>query len=150
HAGFLTPLEIEHAILVAGPQRKAVVAVLAREGYARTEIGRAIREAITRGLLAQPGAGQIDIASGRRAQARRYLILDLVAIQGTSQHEPNTPGAGHTPARGDGPSGGRRGEALFPPSVRRVPAMKADWADENELRADLAWLAQRGYVMVNV
>src|SRR5262249_40533107 len=74
--GFLTPIEIEHAILIAGPNRKRVVALLATDGYAATEVERCIVGAVRRGFLAQPSKGQLGIDPARRELVRRYFVLD--------------------------------------------------------------------------
>src|SRR5205085_2606289 len=52
--GFLTPIEIEHAIFIAGTARKAITTALERQGYVRTEIDRAVTEAVKHGFILQP------------------------------------------------------------------------------------------------
>lgn len=149
HAGFLTPIEIEHAILLAGNELTAVTAVLQREGYAAAEINRAIRNGVTLGLLDQPDADHIGVASGRRAQARRYLLLDLAAVHGKTLTKAESALAGHILLPGYGPFHGIKTDELRSTALRTAPTLRPDWKDAEEYRADLGWLALRGYAIVN-
>ncbi len=145
--GFLTPIEIEHAVFVAGPDRAAVEAVLTGEGYAVSEITRAIAAGVGLGHLAQADPAHIDIVPARREQARRYFLLDTVAIHGTTLTRAATSLAGYVLVPGYGPFHGMKVAELRKAAVAKAPTLSADWADEQVFHDDLRWLAGRGYVI---
>jgi hypothetical protein len=148
-AGFLTPIEVEHAILTVGTRRADVVSALAWDGYPPEEIKRAISEAVTRGFLGQPAADQIDLDSARRPQARRYLLLDLAAIRGTALTKGQSTESGYVLVPGYGPFHGIKATDLMDTAKSIAPSLSEDWADDAAFRADLDWLSERGYAMIN-
>jgi hypothetical protein len=149
HIGFLTPIEIEHAIFSAGTKRKAVVAALLKEGYQPSEIDRAIGEAISRGVLVRVDSKNIAIDPARRAQARRYLLLDLTAIRGATLSQEERSQAGYVLVPGYGPFHGMKAADLLVAARTHAPSLKQDWPDAVAFKADLNWLAERGYMIVN-
>ena len=147
--GFLTPIEIEHAILIVGTDQKKIVAALTKDGYGANEIERAITEAVKRKLIEQPDAKNLGVSAARRDQARRYLLLDMVAIAGKpfTLAESSAPSLVLVP--GYGPFYGLKADELLMKAETVAPSTKADWSDVKTYQADLAWLAERGYVVVN-
>lgn len=147
--GFLTPIEIEHAILIAGTDRKKVAAVLTADGYNTDEIERAITAALKNELLEQPNENSLRIAPSRWEQARRYFLLDMAAIEGKTltRAESNTLGLLLVP--GYGPFHGLPTDALRAAAEERSPSLKPDWSVGGVFEGDLAWLTERGYAVVN-
>ncbi len=149
HVGFLTPLEIEHAILTAGTERKTITAALLADGYQQGEIDRAIGEAIAHGFLVQPDADHLDLVAVRRDQAAPLFAPRpgrdprLGAFQ-AGQAQP-----GYVLVPGYGPFHGMKATDLHAAATGSAPTLAADWPNEETFRADLAWLAGRGYAIVN-
>jgi hypothetical protein len=80
--GFLTPLEIEHAIF-RSPEgsREGVRRLLELDGYRTEEINRAIEDATNRGLITQSDSSMM-ISRDRIGNTKKFLIIDLVALLG--------------------------------------------------------------------
>lgn len=146
---FLTPLEIEHAILVAGTAIKAVAAVLLADGYAQAEIDRATGEALKHGFLSRPNPKHLEVTPARRQQARRYILLDLAAIHGEKLTKATSALPGYVLVPGYGPFHGINADELLAKALRVAASEATDWSNPVEYAADLAWLAERGYVIRN-
>jgi hypothetical protein len=147
--GFLTPLEVEHAILIVGTDRKRIAAHLTREGYNAAEVDRCISAAVDRGLLLRPDEDNLDISAARRDVARRYFLLDMTVIAGRTLNieESSAPGLVFVP--GYGPYHGLSAGELQTAAEDRARSLIATWATVGAFAADLAWLAERGYAVVN-
>lgn len=78
--GFLTPLEVGHAIL-HNFGSLAVRNHLAGEGYSEPEIERVIRLSKEYRFIAEDG-GQLSVADSFMPIVRRHLLLDLIACEG--------------------------------------------------------------------
>lgn len=147
--GFLTPIEIEHAILIEGTSRKAISSFLANEGYAEAEIKRAAAAAVQRGILAKPDARHLDIVPARRLQARRYLLLDLAAIEGKTLTKEDSSEGGCVLVPGFGPFHGVKAAVLHGAAMGKSRSLAANWPDWDTFQDDLTWLARQGYVLYN-
>ena len=79
--GFLTPIEIGHAILDKSDNLAEVVVQLVDEGYSQGEVERAIAAAINQELIASAD-GILSIAENFMIPVRRHLLLDLIACEG--------------------------------------------------------------------
>jgi hypothetical protein len=150
HAGFLTPIEIEHAIFIAGTKRTAVAKVLKDEGYAQSEINRAIAEAIEHGFIAKTGKDDIEIVPARRTQARCYFLLDLAAIEGKTLTQAESSLTGCVLVPGYGPFHGMKANELLDAALTKASSLRADWPNQKQFRADLEQFARRGYLMCNL
>lgn len=81
--GFLTPMEVAHAVLRCGGLSKDIVALLLEEGYTEPEITRAIGAAESRGVINRtPETAEISVDESILPMARQYLILDMIAREG--------------------------------------------------------------------
>jgi hypothetical protein len=147
--GFLTPIEIEHAVLIAGNERKKVTAALVKDGYEAKEIDRAITAAVKHGHLERPDAKHLGLVPSRREQARRYVLLDMGAIEGKPFALADSSASGLVLVPGYGPFHGLASRELREKAEAAVPALKTDWSVGGVFDGDLAWLAERGYVVVN-
>jgi len=143
--GFLTPIEIEHAILMVGPERKAIEDALVKDGYTKDEIQRAIDEAIRLGHLAEPKPKHLGITEARRPQARRYFLLDLAAIKGKTLTKTKSVGAILVP--GYGPFHGLPTADLRTIAVNKAASLRADWARDKDFQDDLEWLEKSGFAI---
>ncbi len=147
--GFLTPIEIEHAILAKGTERKKVVAALTKNGYVTKEIERAIAAAIKNNHLEQSSEKQLGIVSARRERLRRYFLLDMAAIAGKPFPLAGSSASGLVLVPGYGPYRGLKSDELQKAAETRAPSLKTDWSVAGVYRGDLAWLAERGYAVVD-
>jgi len=82
--GFLTPLEIEHAIFRSrNSSREEIHGILINDGYERHEIDRVISQSIGRGVIGI-SANTLYVLDSRKSFARQLLIIDIVAQIGAS------------------------------------------------------------------
>lgn len=79
--GFLTTLEITHAIVLANGNEPAARDALARDGYAKNEIDRALNIAAGQCFIAPQKFGWI-ISEDYWPIARRHMLLDVIACLG--------------------------------------------------------------------
>lgn len=146
--GFLTPLELEHAILRTDGSTKATTALLVSEGYAAKEVDRCLGAAITAGIIGREGP-QLEISPERRPTARRYLLLDLAAIHGPSLADADGAAPGLFLVPGYGAFHGLPVAELRAKAEATAPPLAADWAATGVFEADMLWLTDRGYAIVN-
>lgn len=145
--GFLTPMEIEHAILCSDGAQPSVRQILRDEGYADAEIDRALTDCTTRGLVIADATGKLSVAEGRREIARRYLLLDVAAKLGTA---PTTAGeklTGCLLVPGYGPFHGIKLDTLATEAIRIAPALQADLSQAQVILGDIRWLCEQGMAM---
>jgi hypothetical protein len=87
--GFITPVEVEHAILrTADGDLYAVKTKLLYEGYSNDEVARSITYALEKGFLLE-SRGKLLISSHRKPLARRLFIIDTIACIGGSVLSPD-------------------------------------------------------------
>ncbi|BFN15185.1 hypothetical protein [Marinobacter sp. RI1] len=139
--GYLTPLEIEHALMLSEDEAKAREH-LVQEGYSEQEVERAINDAKTRGLLNSSSEG-IAVSTNRSLLARRYLLLDLIARSGASFG--NATGLkGVVLVPGFGPYFGIELSELGKIIEENAPGV---WKTASCFCDDLAWLAKQGFII---
>lgn len=81
--GFLTPLEIAHAVLRSNCVLEEVGRLLLKEGYTTVEVDRVISSAVDRGMFKRSANGARLVINGEfMPLVRQYLILDLIACEG--------------------------------------------------------------------
>jgi len=146
--GFLTPLEIEHAILRVGQEQRQVYGVLVQEGYSEDEIDRCLSQALQQALILQPGAEMMDIQPDRRPRCRRYALLDMAAIHGQSLAANDIPGKLLIP--GYGPFYGLRQNDLIRLAIQEVPGLAQDWRHAEAAFDDLQWLVDQRFITSGV
>lgn len=135
--GFLTPLEIEHAILRVGQNRKSIYDLLLTEGYSESEVSRSLSQALEQGIMIQSSAEELDIHPDRRPNSRRYLLLDLAAIN--SQPLTMSEVSGKLLLPGYGPFYGLRQNELIRLAIAQVPSLAEDWQQIELAFDDLQW-----------
>lgn len=80
--GFITPIEIEHAIFRTNNGSKDdVIKLLSSEKYSQEEIERGILFSINQGWISESN-DFLSISAGRKSIARRMLIIDIIANYG--------------------------------------------------------------------
>lgn len=79
--GFLTPLELAHAILKCSGSEAAVAVLLEKDGYPASEISRTFQVGVQKRLI-ELRAGKWMITEEFMPSVRRHLLLDLIACEG--------------------------------------------------------------------
>jgi hypothetical protein len=88
--GFLTPVDIEHAIFRSNNgARNEVTQMLLVDGYTQDEIERALSNAINRQII-QNVDDVLSVKAERAEFAKRLFIVDLIAIVGNPIEEIST------------------------------------------------------------
>ncbi len=141
--GFLTPLDVEHGILIAGGEVGAVQKHLIREGYTKGEIDRCIRSALSRDVITG-NVSSLAIRDDRRVLARRMLILDTICCHGV---HPDGPLAGYVFAPGNGRFNGMKMDELIAKVIEIAPCIRLDWDSPTRPLEDLRWLSEMGYTI---
>lgn len=82
--GFITPVEVEHAILrTADGDLNAVKTKLLHEGYSNDEVSRSIAYALEKGFILE-SRGKLLISTHRKPLARRLFVIDTIACIGNN------------------------------------------------------------------
>jgi hypothetical protein len=147
YVGFLTPLEVEHAIFRSDGSPAAVRKVLKDEEYADPEIERSIADCMTRGLVTAGKKGKLTVSTTRREVARRYLLLDAAARLSKPPATPSETLAGCLLVPGYGPFHGIKLDRLVTEAIRLAPALKADLDQSQLMLGDIRWLCEQGMAM---
>lgn len=147
HVGFLTPLEVEHAIFRSDGTPVAVRQVLRGEGYADAEIERAITGSTTRGLVVAGRTGKLSVSAARREVARRYLLLDAAAQSGSAPATLGEKLTGCLLVPGYGPFHGIKLDHLVAEAILLAPALRTDLNQSQIMLADIRWLCEQGMAM---
>jgi len=143
HAGFLTPLELQQATYrTTDPTRKSVAKVVKTEGYAEAEFARCLTDALDRGLLIEAD-GTLSPRPADRDKVRRYILLDVAAIAGSSPVAETAPMAGALMVPGYGPFHGIKLDDLVRQAKRLAPGSVGDIDKSETLMADLRWLTEQ-------
>ena len=142
--GFLTLVEIEHAILRSEKgDISSVRTILCDEGYSLKEIDRTISNSVDRGLL-QKEESSLLIREARLKFAMRLMIIDLVAITG----------------HGIETTEGCSGNILIPGYANFFGSRICDISDEIDFYApnvdysrtdfaeDITWLAENRFIII--
>ncbi len=142
--GFLTPLEVEHAILRRGGNRTEVAHLLLEEGYAADEIDRAIDDAISHGILTNADK-EIGIVPDRLDTVREHFLLDVAAIEGEELAREDIRGSFLIP--GYGPFYGLKLDALVEQAAATAPQLAELWQSPQAPLIDIRRLCESGRAM---
>ena len=144
HIGFITPVEIEHAIMrSADKERSSVEKVLVEEGYTSQEIKRGLNYCMGKGFVQQTGS-ILEISDERLSVSRRLLIVDIVAKIGAKFASLDGL-SGNILIPGYGP--------LFGASIELVSETIDEYApnanyDRNSFCSDMQWLCEQKNVLL--
>jgi hypothetical protein len=146
HIGFLLPVEIEHAVIRADGTEAEVRRMLTGEGYAAGEIERGIKKFVDKGMLLAEG-GRLSVTPARREIARRYFLMDVAAVHGSSPASSGDKLSGSLLVPGYGPFYGTKLDELAAHALRLAPSLKAEWSDPTVILGDIRWLCDQGMAM---
>ncbi len=144
--GFLTPLEVEHAVACTDGTSARVRKLLLRDGYEPEEVRRCLTHSLEVKAIERHG-DRFAITAARRAIARRYLLLDTVAIGGATIATSGTSAAGYLMVPGYGPLYGLKLVDLLARATAAAPGFATDFADSKMLLEDLQWLEEKRFLM---
>lgn len=141
--GFLTLLEVEHAIFRS--QNGAISEVkelLLSEGYTDPEISRVLFKSISNGHLKETD-GRYVVSSQRSEAARKFMLIDVIANIGCCHESTKLSGLALIPGYG----------AYFGITIQAVSNKLDEIApnisyDRNSFASDITWLSQEGYIVL--
>ena len=143
HAGFLMPLELQQATCqTTDPTRKNVAKLVKSDGYTEAEFARCLTDALERGLLTEAD-GKLSPQPADRDKVRRYILLDVAAIAGSSPASETEPMSGALMVPGYGPFHGIKLDDLVRQAKRLAPGVLGDIDKSETLMADLRWLTEQ-------
>lgn len=143
HVGFLMPIELQQATFRASdPTRKNVASILTSEGYGEGEITRCLTDSLERGLIGEDGE-KLTVPATERDKVRRYLILDVAAIEGKPPASETEALSGALMVPGYGPFHGIKLDELVKAAKRAAPGLVIDLSNSETLMADLRWLTEQ-------
>ena len=145
--GFVTPLEVEHAVLRSRGRESEVLRCLAEEGYVPPSAKDGVRRAIDVGFLSRTSQGRLLLKEDRRIIARRYALMDLAANRGGQPASPDDQFKGALLIPGYGPFHGLKLDLLAKEAVKSFPALKVDWSLPEVILGDIRWLCEQGLAM---
>jgi hypothetical protein len=142
--GFLTPIEIEHAVMRSDDCSTSSVAVILKEdGYSDKEITRVLTLSQNKGFIELKGSC-LSISVDRLAITRRLMILDIVALIGgeiTDHSELH----GKILISGFGPFYGVQFGLLSKKIDEYAP--QANY-DRNSFAEDISWLSEKKQILM--
>lgn len=145
--GFVTPLEIEHAIIQSSGDEQGVASSLVEQGYDAQEVRRAISSAGESGTIKR-SAGKLQLLDHRREVVRQHLLLDTLCQYGRSI----TPDAGAPMSSvlvpGFGPFFGMELDQLAKHAIASAGQMTDEVSHSQTFASDIKALLQRGQCMV--
>lgn len=145
--GFLTPLEIEHAIVRCSGERSEVGSALVRQGYPADEVDRAIDSAISHGTI-RLANGVLSVRDDRREIVRQHLLLDVLAQNGRDVQLGSTQSAGNILVPGYGAFFGLEMDDLVALAIENGGALCEDLSHSQTFAADIKALSQQGFTMM--
>lgn len=141
---FLTPLEIEHAIMRAGGHQEKVVSLLQDEGYTREEIQTAISSAIKSGYIIEKSE-IYTLRTDRIEIVRRYCILDVIANYGGPVSIEKQAGVLFVP--GFEICWGLPQNQAIKLALEVFPVLKELWTSPQDAFDDVQWLIANGFII---
>ena len=141
---FLTPLEIEHAIMRTGGHQEKVISLLQDEGYTREEIQTATNSAVKSGHIVEED-GVYTLKADRIEIVRRYCILDIIANYGGPVSVENQAGVLFVP--GFEICWGLPQNQAIKFALETFPVLKELWTSPQDAFDDVQWLITNGFMI---
>lgn len=142
---FLTPLEIEHAIMRTGGCQEEVVSLLQDEDYTSEEIQTAINSAIRNGHIIFAEDGTYTLRPDRINIVRRYCILDVIANYGGPIAVEKQAGVLFVP--GFKMCWGLPQNQAIKLALEVFPILKDLWVNPQVAFDDVQWLIASGFII---
>jgi hypothetical protein len=145
--GFVTPLEIEHALVQSSGDEAEVGASLVAQGYHKKEVQRALDSATGHGIILRKGS-KLALLDERREIVRQHLLLDILSIHGRDMSPGTESSAVRILVPGNGAFFGLDMEELATTAVANAGMLREEISDSPTFSADLGALNKRGHCMV--
>ncbi len=142
--GFLTPLELVHALSICNLALEEAVFFLSCDGYSYSEIHRVIDKTFYLQLISNDGIS-ILIDAAFRIIARRYILLDGIVNNGI-QHAFTPPNLILVPGYGQfyGLSLADVGTIVIP----QLGLLANDWSNPATLLSDIEYLSSQKWIKI--
>lgn len=142
---FLTPLEIEHAVIRTSGKEDEIYQLLRDEGYTDEEISRAFSISVREQNIVAYGEHKYAINPNRVGIVRKYCVLDIIANYGAPISVGNESGcllvAGFETSWGLPQNEAIRiAQAVF-------PGLAELWRNVQDAFDDVQWLIDKGFVI---
>jgi hypothetical protein len=145
--GFVTPLEIEHALIQSSGDEAEIGAVLLAQGYQVSEVHRAIGHAIRHGIVRKEGT-KLLLRDERREVVRQHLLLDILCIYGRDTQPGTSASAASILVSGHGPFYGMEMDELANVAIQKAGQLSEEISHSQTFAADIKALSQRGHCLV--
>ena len=143
--GFLTPLEVEHGVVLTDGRKSSVFSLLKKDGYKENEISRVWESCLNRDLLRTKDEKRYSISDARRDMVRRYFLLDLTAINGGSVSRKSI--SGKSLISGYGPFYGLALDNLVDKAIRKSEEFSGEVSHSRTFIKDIRWLCEEGFML---
>ena len=141
---FITPLEIEHAIIRTTGNKSEIVTLLQQEGYNIEEIERAIMYSISSGnIISHDNIYRLN--PKRVAVVRRYCILDIIANYGKPISIDIKNGC--LLVAGFETSWGLPQNEVVKTALKVFPLLNELWDNLEVAFDDIQWLIDKGFII---
>ena len=145
--GFITPIEIEHSILLTNGLVESVIENLVLCKYKETEANRAIDSALKRKIINSDGT-YLSINEERIPIIRKYTILDVAAIYGNKIEFDSKSGiSGYFLVPGYGAFFGLGLDQLVEKSIESMPSLEHYFNCTKTFMGDIKALCADGYAL---
>jgi hypothetical protein len=144
--GFLTPLEIEHALIRSKGNESDITAALIKDGYRSEEVKRALDRAVCADLI-DKRRNIFVLRDNRRNIVRQHLLLDVLACNGHVL-KPGSTSSACILIPGYGAFYGMEIDDLAIKSIAVAGQLRDDLSHSHTFSSDIRALSQRGLVMM--
>lgn len=145
--GFVTPLEIEHALVQSSGNEADVGVALVAQGYQPTEVRRALDRAISRGTITKRDK-RLILHDDRRAVVRQNLLMDIIAVHGHTVQPGTVASSASVIVPGYGPFYGLEMDELVKAAISSAGVLRDDIANSQTFTSDIKALSQNGQLMI--
>ncbi len=145
--GFLTPLEIEYALIQSSGDEAEIGAALVAQGYHGDEVHRAIAHATKHGVIHKNGT-KLALRDDRREIVRQHLLLDVLSINGRDVQPGTAASAASVLVSGHGAFFGLEMDELVNVAIASAGELRDDISHSQTFAADIKALSQRGFTMM--
>lgn len=142
---FLTPLEIEHAVIRTSGKEKEIYQILRAEGYNDIEIKRTLSDAMMSKILVKNAESCYEIIPERVKIVRKYCLLDIIANYGYPIPIGNESGCLFV--AGFETSWGLPQNETIKIAQEVFPGLVRLWAKVQDAFDDIQWLVNKGFVI---
>lgn len=142
---FLTPLEIEHAVIRTSGKEDKVYQLLRDEGYTDKEINRAFSASVSEKNIVAYDEHKYAISSDRVEIVRKYCLLDIIANYGAPISVGNESGC--LLVAGFETSWGLPQNEAIRISQEVFPGLGKLWHNVQDAFDDIQWLISKGIVI---